>query len=156
MADPAVVLAVASGIGGVLVAGTRELWSYFRKRTEGESVAKDQVIAVLQSENAIKDRSIMRLGERLDETNAQLEKERLQTLGVAYRMRQDSQIDETEFEADMPTAVRDMADIVAPKKSLPPGVEEEVKTFNSDMRSTPPKGYKSPIGGPPRPSPRKR
>lgn len=130
MADATLIYGAAAAVGGALVAGSREVWAWFRKRADGETVAKDETIAVLKSESAQKDRSILRLGERLDSINDQLEKERLKTLGVALRMRMDSSVHEEDFEADMPTAVRDRLEIVAPKTpSLPPSTKQALREY---------------------------
>lgn len=117
--------------GGLLVAAGRELWAFFRKRTEGESTSKDLTIAILRADKE-------RLEEKLDKANAEL----LQAAGVTARIRQDPNVDDA-FAEDMPTGVRNMADLVAPKtKSLPPDVKNALTTYNNDMAVTP----KEPIG----------
>lgn len=138
MADPAWLYPALGTGGGIVVAAGRELWAFFRRRTEGESTSKDLTIALLRADKERLEASVERLGAKLDKANEEL----LQAAGVTARIRQDPNVDDA-FAEDMPTGVRNMADLVAPKtKSLPPEVKEALTTYNADMTITPVDGHK--------------
>ncbi len=155
MDNATLLYAAASAVGGALVVGAREIWTWFKKRTEGETVAKGETIAALEAtiaheraERAREQREaqerLAALGRRLDATTATLERERLQAAGVVQRMREDKSVDDA-LADDMPTAVRDRADLIAPRKpsSVPPIVHPETnrelrRYARPDLASTPP------------------
>lgn len=147
--DAAVIYGALTALGTATGAGLRELWSFFRKRTDGESNAKDVTIAILQTELrgrdvviAAKDKLIERLGAEKDAVVSQLEKERLQTLGVAFRMRFDSTVDEEDFEPNLPTTVRNMLALTEQKKSDPPKADEftHLKDWDPTAKTPVPEG----------------
>jgi hypothetical protein len=131
MADQAWLYTAAAAVGGAIATGAGALFRSSERRADRESTAKDVTIAAYAAELAhergerAREReeaaaSLRALGGKLDAMRAQLERERLQAAGVVGRMRLDSTVDETDFEPDMPTAVRNMADHLAPRKSTPP------------------------------------
>ena len=145
MADPTITGAIL-GSGGILVAAGRELWSWFRKRTDEGSDAKDKAILTLEKSVSALESSLSherlerarehreskedetRMQRKLDAMEATLDRERMQAAGTLSRMRMDSTVDEAEFEETLPTAVRNMADLVAPKESArPPGIPDKRK-----------------------------
>lgn len=115
MADPALLYGAAASVGGALVMGAREVWAWFRKRSDGESTSKDLTIALLRADKDRLETTVERLGEKLDKANREL----LQAAGVTARILEDPNVDDA-FAEDMPTGVRDMADLVGSKKSTPP------------------------------------
>lgn len=121
---------IAAAVGAAIVAVGRVLWGALTASRRAESAAKDVTIATYAAELAherterAREReegaaAVKALGERLDALRGQLEHERTQALAVAVRIRQDSTVDDAIAE-DMPTVVKNRADIVAPKKSTPP------------------------------------
>ena len=129
-------------IGGGAGAGLIAVGRFIEKRVSVSDSAKDQTIAVLTAENDRLRAERDSLGRRHDAIAAQLEKERLQALGVYLRGKEDPATDDALVE-DMPTAVRDRAAIVSPKtKSLPPEIKDALTTYNNDMTVTP----KEPLG----------
>jgi hypothetical protein len=113
MDNPAIVIpyGVAAGIGTALYA----LGQWLAKRFDRGDAAKDQTIALLTAENGRLRNERDTLGVRLDKANRDL----LQAAGVTARIREDPNVDDA-FAEDMPTGVRDMADLVASKKNSAP------------------------------------
>lgn len=140
MADPAWLYTACAAVGGAVATGAGVLWRAVDKRSDRESAAKDQTIAILEADNARLRLERDALGKRFDACASQLEQERLRTLGVALRIRQDPEVDDA-LADDVPTAVRNMADLVSPPKSIPPIHPEttrQLRKFTSDGESTPP------------------
>lgn len=126
MAEVVLSTLAATAIGGALVGVGKVLFGW-------GSSAKDQTIAVLKSENERLLRERDALGGKLDVANREL----IQAAGVTARIREDKNVP-NDFAEDMPTGVRNLADLVSPKtKSLPPGVRETLTTYTSDMTITP-------------------
>ncbi len=82
----------------------------------------DQPAVVLQVENERLRRDLERLGAKYDNLMAR-------ALAVAVQVRQNPDVDDALVE-DMPTGVRNMADLIAKKPpSLPPETKEELREY---------------------------
>lgn len=137
-------LLISSGVGSAAYAACRELWVHYKSGTEEGSKAKDRTILALEKQVAGLEATIIhqraeqhrqheedkatieRLGQRLDEKTARLEEVTARCGGVLGQMRLDPAIDEAEFEEQLPTGVRNMADLLVPPKSLPPKADPEL------------------------------
>lgn len=109
---------IISGGGIVLI---REVWVWVRSRRSPEELAaKDRLIAVHEAEIARLKREVWAAKKDADDERRRRQEQVDRTVGVAARMRLDSQIDETEFEADLPTEVRERVERVVPKGSMRP------------------------------------
>lgn len=110
--------------GGGIILGIGRFIAGLTKRGDD---AKDETIALLREQKAVADAEVVRLRKELavsrsetEQARRVLESERDRTVGVAARMRMDSQVDEREFEEDLPTKVRQRVELVAPKGSIRP------------------------------------
>lgn len=143
----------STAFGAALIAGGRIVWRWFEKKDGAALAAKEEVavllkqrIAVLEADVTRKDETIGQLGRKCDGWAKKYEDLERRAGVVLGKMRQDSSVDETEFEETLTTGVRNMADLLASAKpksdppidSLPPGVRKELELYDRDITTTPP------------------
>lgn len=122
---------VAAAVGLALAKVGHMLWGALTASRRAEDAAKEVTIATLRAElaheraerererreNAEAQRA---LGDRLDDSRAALNELRDRAAGMLGKMRLDPTVDDMKFESDMPTVVRNRAELLVPKKSTPP------------------------------------
>lgn len=104
---------LAAGLGAAIVAIGRVLWGAVQKSRDGEIAALREQLAVERAARERAESSLAKVGSEKDALRDQLESERIKAAGVAYRIRQDPNVDDS-FAEEMPTAVRERAALLAP------------------------------------------
>lgn len=127
---------LAAAIGAALVAIGRALWGALQKSRDGEILVLREQLAVERAERT-------RLSDELQSERAEHDLTKDRMLGLALRVRTDPAIP-NEFENEFPTAVRNRAELVAPK-SMRPDADPHPELAGWDPNvPTPPGGRASP------------
>jgi|SRR5689334_19479996 len=122
--SPGTLLLIAGGIGAALTKGVGALWKVITGR---------EANAVLTAENARLREALEKVGKEKDE----LVKIQLRMAASILRGRADPKIPD-DFEAEMPTAVRNLADLMDPKAQHKPDPILDA-TLRGYTDTTPPK-----------------
>lgn len=110
--SPAVLLALAGGLGAAISKAVGAVWRAIQKGNKDVADGLREQLAVERAERQRLSASLEKVGGEKDALRDQLEKERLRAAGVVYRVHRDPEVDDAVVE-DMPTAVHERAKLLA-------------------------------------------